>query len=249
MKTSSALVVLTLMLDAFITPSADFLTEQKRFPRVRAAIEEKESTVTQDLDRHGISLSTMNLLLIAYKDSDELELYAKNKTESTYILIRSYRICSRSGTLGPKRKQGDRQVPEGFYHITHFNPASNFYLSLGLNYPNLADRRKTTATDPGGDIYIHGACVTIGCLPMTDDKIKEVYVYAVHAKNNGQTRIPVYIFPFRMTDPGVQRYREQYGENSELIAFWSTLKRGYDQFMSTKVSLTVVVDENGEYLF
>lgn len=70
-------------------------------------------------------------------------------------------------------------------------------MSLGLNYPNLSDRKKSKATNLGGDIFIHGDCVTIGCLPMTNELIKEIYLYAIYAKNNGQEKIPVYIFPIQ----------------------------------------------------
>lgn len=103
-----------------------------------------------------------------------------------FRLIKDYQICSLSGELGPKRQQGDLQVPEGFYWIDRFNPASNFYLSLGINYPNQFDRILGKSGELGGDIFIHGGCVTIGCIPITDDKIKELYLIAVEAKSNGQ---------------------------------------------------------------
>lgn len=166
-----------------------------------------------------------------------------------YKLIAAYDICASSGQLGPKRKQGDRQVPEGFYTIDRFNPASNFYLSLGVNYPNRSDRKKSDAADPGGDIFIHGSCVTIGCLPMTDSKIKEIYLYAVYARNNGQNDIPVYIFPFRMTDGNFQTYKNRYAKNRELTDFWTNLKTGYDKFIAEKKALKVSVDNSGDYLF
>jgi murein L,D-transpeptidase YafK len=151
--------------------------------------------------------------------------------------------------LGPKRRNGDRQVPEGFYHIDRFNPFSNFYLSLGINYPNPSDRKKSRAQRLGGDIFIHGSCVTIGCLPMTDDKIREIYLYAVHARNNGQTNIPVYIFPFRMTEGNFETYKQKYRQNQELIAFWTNLKTGFDKFERTKEALHISVNKDGNYDF
>jgi murein L,D-transpeptidase YafK len=227
----------------------DFLSEQKKFERVRASILEKENVIAQTLKDHGLAPDNLNILMIAYKDHDELELYAKKKTEAVYSKLISYEICSRSGQLGPKRKEGDYQVPEGFYHINHFNPASNFYLSLGLNYPNQSDRRKSNAPRLGGSIYIHGACVTIGCLPMTTEKIKEIYLYAVHARNNGQERIPVYMFPFKMTEENFNRYKIRYQENKELIDFWSNLKKGYDKFLKDYRELKITVNEKGDYNF
>ena len=71
-----------------------------------------------------------------------------------------------SGTMGPKRLQGDYQVPEGFYYINEFNPNSNYHLHLGLNYPNASDKILSDSLRPGGDIYIHGSCVSIGCIPL-----------------------------------------------------------------------------------
>ena len=145
--------------------------------------------------------------------------------------------------------QGDEQVPEGFYYIDRFNPMSKFYLSLGLNYPNRSDKRKGKAGSLGGDIFIHGSCVTIGCLPMTDTHIKEIYLLAVHAKNNGQSKIPVYIFPFKMTDQNMATYKARYKDNKELTLFWENLKPGYDKFTKYHRELDIEVAENGDYTY
>lgn len=239
---------LALLLFAF-TLQSDFLSEQKRFERVRTAIKEKQESLNKTLLSSQLALNNLHLVFVAYKDLDVLEVYGKSKQASSYKKLLSYSICARSGQLGPKQRQGDGQVPEGFYHIDRFNPASNFYLSLGLNYPNLADKRRNSATALGGDIFIHGSCVTIGCLPMTDDKIKEIYLLAVHAKNNGQSKIPVYVFPFKMTDENMVRYQSAYKSNQQLMAFWQNLKVGYQQFMQDKKELKVKVKENGNYSF
>jgi murein L,D-transpeptidase YafK len=242
-------VILSAVILILPAPQGDFLAEQKKFAKVRTAISEKERTVQQKLQSNGLELGNFHLLIIAYKDSDELEIYARRKTESAFRKLVTYPICSRSGELGPKRKRGDLQVPEGFYHINMFNPGSNFYLSLGISYPNTSDRRKTTAADPGGEIFIHGACVTIGCLPMTDEIIKEIYVYALHARNNGQAKIPVYIFPFKMNDMNFSAYRDRYKTNPGLIDFWINLKTGYDKFIKDRRALTITFKPNGDYNF
>ncbi|MBK6962504.1 MAG: L,D-transpeptidase family protein [Bacteroidales bacterium] len=236
------------MLEA-LTFRTDFLTEQKKYEKVRTAFREKEMIVGQKLSENNLEKNNLNILIVVYKDSDELEIYAKKKTETSYRIISSVEVCARSGQLGPKRKQGDLQVPEGFYKINQFNPVSNFYLSLGINYPNQADRKKSKAADPGNNIFIHGSCVTIGCLPLTDDKIKELYVYAVLAKNNGQSDIPVYIFPFRMTDQNFSSYKEKCNNNKELIDFWTNLKTGYDRFTAEKNELKITIDAKGDYKF
>jgi len=246
-KTTLIAILGTLLLS--FTLQTDFLTEQKKFERVRTAIKDKQDFIEKKLKKNQIAIDNLNLLFVAYKDNDLLDIYAKTKQETTYKKILSYDICSRSGQLGPKRKQGDRQVPEGFYHIDRFNPTSNFYLSLGLNYPNLADKRKSKSSNLGGDIFIHGSCVTIGCLPMTDNYIKEIYLLAVHAKNNGQSKIPVYVFPFKMTDQNMTTYKVKYKHNKDLTSFWDNLKIGYDKFIKDQKELNIKVTKNGDYTY
>ena len=227
--------------------AGDFFDDQKRYSRVRTAVKEKDDLIKRNIKNNGIKLNEMNILIAAYKQEDILELYAKNKSDENYKKIASYTIAAKSGTLGPKRMEGDLQVPEGFYYIDRFNPASSYYLSLGINYPNESDKKKSDKPRLGGDIFIHGADVTIGCIPMADDKIKEIYLYAVYAKDNGQKKIPVYIFPFKMTDKNFNNYRERY--NKDLIDFWSNIKKGYDLFQNNKKELNIKIDAKGNYIF
>ena len=241
--------ILTLTFIALtISAQSDFLTEQKRYKRVRTAINDKEQLVLDKLKENSIEIDELNILIVAYKYESKVEIFAKNNTDSTYKKLATYSICSKSGQLGPKRKQGDYQVPEGFYFINRFNPASSFYLSLGINYPNLSDKRKSNATNLGGDIFIHGSCATIGCLPMTDDKIKEIYLFAINAKNNGQNRIPFYIFPFRMTEQKFNEYKKKYSNKTELLNFWANIKNGYDKFDKEKKELNVSISRTGDYI-
>jgi murein L,D-transpeptidase YafK len=226
-----------------------FLSRQREYVRVRTAISEKDQTVRNSLLGKGMVPDSMHILMVGYKAEKQLEIYAKRPAESVYQQVAVYNICALSGKLGPKRKEGDRQVPEGFYHIDRFNPASNFYLSLGIDYPNSSDRKKSGAARLGGDIFIHGSCVTIGCLPMTDDKIKEIYLYALYARNGGQKNIPVYIFPFRMTDANFEKYKNLYSHDPVVIDFWENLKEGYDAFTSDRKALKVKTDAKGNYLF
>ncbi len=241
--------ILTIICCNNVFAQQDFLSQQKKYARVRTALTEKEQTFAESLRQNGLTADNVHILIVAYKAEKKLEIYAKNKEKTVCKLIASYDICASSGLLGPKRKLGDEQVPEGFYKIDRFNPASNFYLSLGINYPNQSDKKKSNAPNLGGDIFIHGSCVTIGCLPMTDDKIKEIYLYAVFARNNGQNDIPVYIFPFRMTDANFQAYKNQYIQNQELIDFWTNLKTGYDKFVLEKKALKESIDQTGNYQF
>jgi murein L,D-transpeptidase YafK len=178
-----------------------------------------------------------------------LEVWIKEKNKEQFVLLHTYSFCTTSGTLGPKRKQGDLQIPEGVYKINHFNPVSNFYLSLGINYPNESDLILSDKKKPGNAIYIHGGCATVGCIPITDESIKELYIMAVEAKSAGQPTIPVHIFPSRM-DKGIadQLIKEEEAD-ATTSAFWKNLEPIYQDFQSTKKLRSVKVNSKGEYYF
>ena len=214
--------------------SDSFKNEQMRYPRVRQAYKEKESEVLKLLTHNSINNNSLRIYLRAFKKEKIIELWGENNSENTYHLIKEYNICRTSGGIGPKRKQGDLQIPEGFYHINRFNPSSNFYLSLGLNYPNKSDKILGLQGKLGGDIFIHGACVTIGCLPITDDQIKELYVFCVEAKTHGQNNIPVTIFPSKLTDSEFNSLKTKYKSDSDKIGLWTDLKQGFDIFNEIK---------------
>ncbi|MEW6469323.1 MAG: L,D-transpeptidase family protein [Bacteroidota bacterium] len=225
----------------------DFRSAQKKYERVKTAYSEKQDSVKKWLKAKNIDINTVNIFLRAFKKEGTLEVWARNKGQSQYVHLRDYSICASSGVLGPKRKQGDGQVPEGFYVIDRFNPVSNFYLSLGINYPNESDKKLGHKGNLGGDVFIHGNCVTIGCIPVTDDKIKELYVLAVEARNAGQSKIPVDIYPCRMNEEGMLYLSGHDGNGHE--TFWKNLKEGYDWFEKKKTVPKVYVDKEGKYSF
>ena len=171
----------------------DFLKHQLESDRVSNARDEKDAMLRQVFAEKGLSYPSNKLLIRVFKSESVLEVWAKHTDQ--YVLVKSYEICAMSGALGPKRKRGDFQVPEGFYVVRDFLKYSSYHLSLKINYPNASDKILKTYSDAGGDICIHGACGSIGCVAITDDLIKEVYWLAVLARSNGQTDIPVHIFP------------------------------------------------------
>ena len=226
---------------------SDFKSEQKKQTRVKSAYTDKEAVVLEMVEQAGLDINSLNVFIRVTKKSKTLEVFGKDATSNKYVLIKTYSICASSGVPGPKRKSGDRQVPEGFYIIDRFNPWSTFHLSLGINYPNKSDKILTEHSDPGGDIFIHGDCVTIGCVPLTDDKIKELYILAVEAKNNGQNSIPVHIFPANL-----KRFTYSQmipGYRTELKAFWDNLREGYMYFEKNKQIPKIHVNSNGSYVF
>ncbi len=221
-----------------------FEAKQRKVPRVDAAFVARAPSLGTLFSAAGAPFPPKGILLRAFKREAVLELWA-DRGDGRYVLVHAYAICASSGALGPKRREGDGQVPEGFYRVNHFNPASAFHLSLGIDYPNAADRR---ASGPrrGGAIYIHGSCVTIGCLPITDEKIEEVYVAAVLARSGGQAGIPVHVFPARLTDAFFTR---THAAPPALVSFWRNLKEGYDRFERDHRPPRVVVGTDGRYRF
>lgn len=226
-----------------------FKEDQLRYPRVRKAVKQKELHLKQLFADHGLPYPPRQIFIRIFKQDQIVELWGLSDKDTKFHLVTSYPICTPSGTLGPKRQEGDLQVPEGFYHIDRFNPASNFHLSLGLNYPNASDRVLGVRGNLGGDVFIHGDCVTIGCIPITDDKIKELYLAAVEARSNGQREIPVHIFPARLDDQHMEKLRKIFSKKPDVLSLWENLKPGYDYFEENNRLHKVGVDKAGRYLF
>jgi murein L,D-transpeptidase YafK len=228
---------------------SNFKTEQKLYERVKTAYLEKEDTLIKYANSLGFTNLQNDILIIAFKQERKLEVWAKNKDSTTYSLFKTYNFAGFSGQLGPKRLEGDFQIPEGFYNINFFNPSSSYYLSLKVSYPNASDKILSDKSKPGGDIYIHGNSCTIGCIPITDDKIKELYLLCIEAINSGQTKIPVYIFPAKLDDGIFFKLKQEYKDNQELIKFWENLKIGYDIFIKNKKELIFTINSEGTYIF
>lgn len=245
MRSRLTLIILLFSLCSFYSDS--FKTSQLKYSRVRQAYKDKESSMLTLLRERNIDKNNLTIYLRAFKKEKQIELWGKNKSDTKYSLIKTYKICRTSGQLGPKRKQGDSQIPEGFYYINRFNPYSNFYLSLGINYPNKSDRILGVKGKLGGDIFIHGACATIGCLPIRNEQIKELYIFCVEAKNNGQSKIPVTIFPSKLTDKRYKHLTDKYKTDSDKVGLWTDLKSGYDIFNETKQLPTIVFLNSGRH--
>lgn len=226
-----------------------FKTEQLKSQRVKQAYQEKEQKMKALVKEKGLDYGSIRIFIRALKMERKLQVFARDKNNSTYRLLKTYDFCSFSGKLGPKRRSGDGQIPEGFYYIDRFNPWSRFHLSLGVNYPNQSDKKLSPFKKLGGDIFLHGNCVTIGCIPITDDKIKELYILAVEAKDNGQSKIPVHFFPMKMT-PKAMTFLAHFGDVSKkTVAFWENIKPGFDYFETHKKLPKVIVNTAGNYQF
>lgn len=222
--------------------------EQKKFPRVRSARSEKGVIIDSMVSLAGIQYPCM-ILIRAFKRERELDLWAYSTSDSAYIQLKTYKFTSYSGTLGPKRAQGDLQIPEGFYKITNLNPASKFHLSLQINYPNNSDRIQGEKGHLGGEIFIHGSNVTIGCIPLGNDAIKELYTMVLDSKDAGY-EIPVHIFPCRFDDSVCIKLLESEEIQDTILGnFWKNLKEGYEIFNEKCQLPAISVDSDGEYHF
>jgi murein L,D-transpeptidase YafK len=177
---------------------------------------------------------TAPVLIRTYKKEAELEIW-KMKSDGRYTLLKTFPMCRWSGQLGPKTREGDMQVPEGFYTIApgQMNPNSNYYLSFNVGYPNAYDRAFGRS---GGNIMVHGVCSSAGCFSMTDKQIAEIYAIAREAFNGGQHAIQMQSYPFHMTAENFAKHR--YDPN---IDFWKQLKVGADHFEVTKAEPVVGV--------
>jgi len=243
----SLIVMLIFGLTDDCTCQAGFKQEQLAYPRVRHAYEEAGDWMDSMLTDHQIDNDGMELYLRAFKQEKEIEVWARNKGDSRYIKLQEYKVCRTSGTLGPKRQQGDLQIPEGFYHVAVFNPASSFHLSMCINYPNRSDRILGVQGNLGGNICIHGSCVTIGCLPLTDHIIKQLYILCVEAKNGGQSRIPVTIYPVRMTPLNFTILSWLNSKSQDNLNLWADLRTEYEHFQSTNEKPGIIFLDNGQH--
>ncbi len=221
------------------------LSGPEREARARAA---REAVIAGKYRTAGVDYPG-EIFIRWFKREAQLELWARSEP-GALRLITTWPILKSSGGPGPKRREGDRQVPEGFYEIERFNPESLYHLSLGLNYPNASDRVLSDPQRPGSDIYIHGKDVSIGCAPLGDVGIEELYLAALEARDRTkQARIAVHIFPARMAGAEWTRFAaEETARRPELAEFWAQLQPVYEAFERTRLVPEVSVAADGRYV-
>ncbi len=183
--------------------------------------------VRQKMSSLGMA-TTSPILVRIFKEESQLEVWKQTRT-GRYALLNTFDICKWSGKLGPKKQEGDRQAPEGFYTIrpAQMNPNSSYHLSFNLGYPNAYDRAFGRT---GSNLMVHGACSSRGCYAMEDKQIQDIYALARDAFRGGQRDFQVHAFPFRMTPENLARHVDDPSYD-----FWKMLKEGSDHFEVTKV--------------
>lgn len=232
-----------LLLAQLVCAQPSFLKQQLKYPKVRQSYNEKWAAISSNLKAKGVDSANYKVLIRIFKEEKLLEVWLKSKKADKYVLYANYAICRSSGVLGPKRQEGDYQVPEGFYNVNFFNAFSDYYLGMQINYPNQSDL--ILGKKPyGGQIMIHGNCVTIGCIPITDDKIKEVYLLSLFSKGAGND-VAVDCYPFKLDNKKLEEAKGKY--DKKLVNFWNNLKPIYDYFERKHLSPIIKVNKMGLY--
>ena len=213
--------------------------------RLALARERRIADIQSMFAEAGVPYPPAEIYLRAFKLEAVLELWARGPETESFTRIRFFPVVNKSGKPGPKREEGDRQIPEGFYVINRFNPLSKFHLSLGINYPNASDRIRTTNPEnPGSDIFIHGKRRTVGCLPIGDSGIEVLYIVADDTRKNGRP-IRVDIYPSRMVGPEWEQVCEKYPQHH---GFWEELRPALDHFETHHTRPEVEASTDGSYV-
>ncbi len=248
-------ILLQLFVTCIIALAVFPLSAQTSFISLKAAakapspLSRVEDSLRKQFEEKKLQWPPQEVYVRSFKYDRQLEVWVKGDLKEPFKLFKSYKVCMQSGTLGPKRMEGDYQMPEGFYYINEFNPNSNYHLALGLNYPNASDKVLSDSLHPGSAIYIHGSCVSTGCIAISDQPIEELYVLASHAKENGQDFIPVHVFPIKYSIKKSYEYLAQATkENQQLQKFAVTLKAAYDYFEDKKQLPLILVNKKGQYI-
>ena len=226
-----------------------FTSIQKSTGKLFDVFSKTADSLKKQFEQKKLQWPPSEVYIRSFKYDKQLEVWIKSKDKETFKLFKSYKVCMQSGSTGPKRFEGDYQVPEGFYYINEFNPNSNYHLALGLNYPNASDKILSDSLRPGNNIYIHGNCVSTGCIAISDEPIEELYVLTSIAKDNGQDFIPVHVFPVKYNNKKSFEYLAlATKENQPLQKFAITLKEAFDYFEEKKKLPVIIVNKSGQYI-
>lgn len=222
-----------------------FKTGQLKNQKVKEAYDTKWEPLKTELQASNINPDEFDIYIRAFKADKLVEVWMRNKGEVPYHLIKTYSTCTNTGDLGPKRTDDDDQIPEGFYEIELLNPKSNYYLSMQINYPNSSDVILKKGVNAGGDIMLNSDCGTTSCLSLVNDKIKELYVLCLEARNRN-TPIYIDIYPTKLSDENIKMLEANYPKST--LSFWKTLKPVYDYFEENKWLPSVSIDRKGHYM-
>ncbi|MGC1481920.1 MAG: hypothetical protein WA771_15580 [Chthoniobacterales bacterium] len=178
-------------------PTSGPFTQAERLAQIGPPARER---LRPAFEKARLEYPPAQLLLVAFKHERTLELYASSTADSPPVFLTRYPILGASGYLGPKLREGDRQVPEGLYRLQAFNPNSRFHVSIRVDYPNefdLARAERDGRDQPGTDIFIHGSDLSIGCLAVGDIPAEDLFVLAA---DTGLENTELLIAPYDYRD-------------------------------------------------
>jgi len=137
--------------------------------------------------------------IVDEKHPIDLILISKSKRK-IYFMAQGQVIYAFTSAFGDgqgnKIHEGDERTPEGTYSVSSKNTQSEFHKSLGVSYPNSADRAYAQKynVSPGGAIMIHGMSnkiklannITVanainltdwtqGCVAVRNDQIDRIF--------------------------------------------------------------------------
>lgn len=218
-------------------------------PKVMEVFTRGEDSLRAQFEAKRLKWPVREVYIRSFKLEAQLEVWVRDEVSEAFKFFKAYKICATPGKLGPKRREGDKQVPEGFYYINELNPRSNYHLSLGINYPNISDRILGDSARPGNDIYIHGDCVSVGCIAINNQQIEEVFMMVSMAKANGQEFVPIHIFPARFNNSkAIDPLNKMIKENTSYLPNVRTMQSVFYYFEQNRTLPAVLVNRSGEYV-
>jgi murein L,D-transpeptidase YafK len=207
---------------------------QKRLPSANvrvtsigaAAIERTRQRLSFAYSDLGLSLGAP-LYLRLIRDQARLEVWAKPRSENSYVRLRTFKLCGKNGVLGPRQSARTGQA-EGFYAITpsQMRPVGVTYLGFGFGWPNAYDQKRGWKGAPS---LVQAGCTTGRHYGLTDQDMEEVYTMVYFALRAGQTNVPLHIFPFQMSPFKML----QIGTGAK-ASFWNELAPAWQAFERTK---------------
>ena len=226
-----------------------FVGSAKAYTTAASVSNKLEDSLKKEFKDKNFSWPPKSVYIRSFKYDRVLEVWVQGKTTDSFRLFKAYNVCMQSGSIGPKREEGDNQVPEGFYYINEFNAKSTYHMALGLNYPNASDRVLCNGKRPGGNIYIHGSCVSVGCIAIQDAPVEEVFLIASQARTSGQEFIPVHVFPVKYDVPNSLEYltRSLAGNQADHKDILS-IKAVFDYFQKSKQLPIIMINSKGNYV-
>jgi hypothetical protein len=184
----------------------------------------------------GVVYPPRRLALLIFKKERRMAVWAANEKQP-WRFVRSFPILAASGKPGPKLREGDYQVPEGLYRIAWLNPTSSYHLSMKVDYPNAFDRnvaQREGRTRLGGDIFIHGSNVSIGCVAIGDAAIEQVFTLVADT-GLGRTQLVIAPSDLRVSSPSISETTPAW-----IVNLYSTIAVALGEFPIALESNSVV---------